>query len=318
MPSQTLAALPTGLTAPIFTLTAPTGSLLRARAGARHGRSERDVERNPAPRRRAGGAVGADGAAGDGQRQHAAPGVAADLRRRRGDGALLDVTGSVSASLPLPAGERVSFAGVPSGTYTVAMRSVPTPAATARPRARSPSRCRASARPRQPPRPTCWPTSAAARRSSSGIRRPAAMRPPGTSSTVPGIGAFPVSTRTISGPLPAGTYTIDVRSAGACAIERAGDSAAHRAVEDRRPRAPATSTVRADRAPRQPRRGALVAYSDSRRRSSADPSTPVTSSAVKSPPRITNMCAPFCCRWPTACRTIRDGDVAGSGGVTVG
>ena len=34
--------------------------------------------------------------------------------------------------------------------------------------------------------------------------------------TVPGIGVLPTALRSVSGALPAGTYTIEVRSVGAC------------------------------------------------------------------------------------------------------
>jgi hypothetical protein len=35
---------------------------------------------------------------------------------------------------------------------------------------------------------------------------------------VPGFGVFPMATRSISGPLPRGNYTIEVRSVGACGV----------------------------------------------------------------------------------------------------
>ena len=41
----------------------------------------------------------------------------------RADGVMLDVSGSVAASIPLAAQERISLAGVPSGTYTLRVRA---------------------------------------------------------------------------------------------------------------------------------------------------------------------------------------------------
>jgi hypothetical protein len=39
--------------------------------------------------------------------------------------------------------------------------------------------------------------------------------------TVPGIGGFPLARRAISGPLPTGTYTINVQAVGPCGTSTA-------------------------------------------------------------------------------------------------
>ncbi len=217
VPSQTLAALPTGLTAPIFTLTAPTGSFyVRVRALGTGGPSAVSNEvllhvGVPVPP----SAPTALTATASGNTLHLA------WQPTFGGGAataaLLDVTGSVSASLPLPAGERVSFAGVPAGTYTVAIRGTNpggNGAATSPLTVAVPGVC---AGPPAPPANLLVYT--------AGGTTFIVWDPPGSGEaplgyvvSVPGIGAFPVSTRTISGPLPAGSYTIAVHSAGACAM----------------------------------------------------------------------------------------------------
>ena len=45
---------------------------------------------------------------------------------------------------------------------------------------------------------------------------PTGEAPTGYQISVPGIGVLPTALRAVSGALPAGTYTIEVRSVGAC------------------------------------------------------------------------------------------------------
>jgi hypothetical protein len=132
-------------------------------------------------------------------------------------GYVLDVSGSLTASLPLPAVERVSFAGAPGGTYSLALRAVngggsggpstPVPLTV-------PGACAG---------PPGAPVNVLAY--TAGGTAFLVWEPPtsGTAPTsylisVPGIGSLPSATRAVSGPLPPGTYAISVTSVGPCGI----------------------------------------------------------------------------------------------------
>jgi Calx-beta domain/Bacterial Ig domain len=130
-------------------------------------------------------------------------------------GFVLDVGGTLAAAVPLPDLERVSFAGAPSGAFTLSLRAVnaggssapsaPVPLAV-------PGACAG------PPGP---PTNLLAYLNAGTtfvIWDPPASGSPPTSYlvTVPGIGALPLAQRTISGPLPAGTWSISVQAIGPC------------------------------------------------------------------------------------------------------
>ena len=128
---------------------------------------------------------------------------------------MLDVAGSVSASLPLPLLERVSFAGAPAGSYTLAVRAV-NGAGTSDPSApvamTVPGAC---AGPTGPPSNllayvnggttfVVWDPPTSGEAVSSYVI------------SVPGIGGFALAQRSISGPLPAGSYVINVQAVGPC------------------------------------------------------------------------------------------------------
>lgn len=122
-PGATLATLPTGSTAPTFTFTAPTGAFYVRIAGVRDGvqlppsddvRIFVNVPEVPSAPTSVLGL--SDGAALDLTWMTTWAGGAPT-------GFVLDVTGPVRASLPLPLTERFSYPAVPPGTYTFAVRA---------------------------------------------------------------------------------------------------------------------------------------------------------------------------------------------------
>lgn len=132
-------------------------------------------------------------------------------------GYLLDVSGSLAASLPLPNLERLSFAGAPSGTYSLSLRAVngagssapgtPVPLTI-------PGACTGV-----PGAPTDLLAYVA------GGTTFVVWDPPVTGSaatsyviSVPGIGAIPLAQRAVSGPLPPGSYAISVQAVGPCGV----------------------------------------------------------------------------------------------------
>jgi len=220
VPGQTLAALPTGLAAPIFTFTAPSGSFyVRVRSLGAGGPSAASNEilmhvAVPVPP----SAPTALTATVNGDVLHLG------WQPTFGGGAattvFLDVTGSITASLPLPAGERMSFAGVPSGTYTLAVRG--TNAGGSGPAAAPLSVTVPGVCAGPPAAPTNLLAYTAGGTTFLIWDPPASGEAPvGYVVSVPGIGSLPLSTQTISGPLPAGSYTIGVHAVGACGMSTA-------------------------------------------------------------------------------------------------
>ena len=128
---------------------------------------------------------------------------------------MLDVTGSIVASLPLPNVERLSFGGAPGGTYTLSLRAVNGAGASAPTSPVAivvPGACGSA-----PGVPESFLAYVA------GGTTFLVWDPPlsgGAVSayqiTVPGIGSLPLAQRAISGPLPSGTYAISVQSVGPC------------------------------------------------------------------------------------------------------
>jgi hypothetical protein len=215
LPSQTLASFETGLAAPIFTVTAPPGSFyVRVRAlgpGGPSGVSNEipvHVTTAVAP-----SAPTALHGTASGNTLHLA--WTPTFLGGAGTGAVLDVTGSLAASLPLPAVERISFAGVPAGTYALTVRSVNAGGSSA-PSApllvTVPGVCAGAP---EPPRNVLAYVVAG---TSFLVWDPPATgdAPTGYLVTVPGFGALPTGQRAVSGSLPAGIYAIDVRAIGAC------------------------------------------------------------------------------------------------------
>jgi hypothetical protein len=132
-------------------------------------------------------------------------------------GYVLDVTGSLVASLPLPAVERVSFAGAPGGSYALALRAVngggssgqgaPVPLVV-------PGACAGS--PGVPTHVLAYTAGG----TTFLVWEPPTSGPAPISYliSVPGVGSLPSATRAVSGPLPPGTYTINVMSVGPCGV----------------------------------------------------------------------------------------------------
>jgi hypothetical protein len=215
LPSQTLVSLDTGHAAPTFTVTAPNGSFyVRMRALG----------------------VGGPSATSNEVRVHVgvpvAPSAPADLLgtvagdslhlawRPTFDGAaaagvVLDVSGSLAGAVPLPAVERVSFAGVPPGTYTITARATNaagTSLASAAVTLTVPAACGG------PPEPPANLLAYVRAGTTFVVWDPPStgVAPTGYLVSVPGIGSLPLAERAISGPLPAGTHTISVHATSAC------------------------------------------------------------------------------------------------------
>jgi hypothetical protein len=123
LPTQVLASIPTGGTTPVFTIAVPTGSFLvrvHTLAGAnRSGPSNEiqihvDVPVAPSMPTHLLGLVNGSS-------------LSLAWKNTFGGGApsnlILDVTGSVSLSVPLGLADRFDFAAVPSGTYTFSVRA---------------------------------------------------------------------------------------------------------------------------------------------------------------------------------------------------
>lgn len=122
-PGEVLASFPTGSTAPIFTFVAPTGTFhvrIHALTGADKGAASNELrivvnvpEAPSAPANLLGLVNGSD--------------VSLAWRNTFEGGApthlFLDVSGSLSTTLPLPLADTFSFAGVPDGTYTLRLRA---------------------------------------------------------------------------------------------------------------------------------------------------------------------------------------------------
>ena len=214
-PAQPLVALVTGLSAPIFEVTAPNGSFyVRIRSLGAGGPS--DVSNEilihvgvpVAPSAPSGFQATA---VGDGVHLAWTPTFAGGAPASF----VLDVAGSVSASLPLPLLERVSFAGAPAGSYTLSVRAA-NGAGTSGPSApvamTVPGACTG---------PTGPPTNLLAY--VAGGTTFVVWDPPTSGGavssyviSVPGIGGFPLAQRAISGPLPAGTWVINLQAVGPC------------------------------------------------------------------------------------------------------
>ncbi|MGE0359515.1 MAG: Ig-like domain-containing protein [Vicinamibacterales bacterium] len=130
-------------------------------------------------------------------------------------GVVLDVGGSLAAALPLPNVERLSFAGAPPGSFTLSMRAV-NGGGSSPPSAPVqiviPGGCGAAPGP-----PTDLLGYVAAGTTFLLWDPPlSGGAATGYLVTVPGIGSLPLGQRSISGPLPAGTYTISVHAVGPC------------------------------------------------------------------------------------------------------
>lgn len=218
-PGEELVSMPTGSAYPIFTFTAPGGSFharVRAVAGGAVSPPSNEVRLHvnvpvapSAPADLTGMVNGST--------------VALSWRNTFGGGAptgfLLDVSGALTATLPLPRGEGFSFAGVPPGSYTVRLRavngggaSIPSNPVTLT----FPAAC--SGVPHAPASVLPF------RIGSTGF---VTWGPPATGPAPTGYivnvsgaftGSFAVSGRTVSAPVGPGAYAIAVYGANACGI----------------------------------------------------------------------------------------------------
>jgi YVTN family beta-propeller protein len=216
-PGQVLASVPTGSTETSFTVDAPSGAFyLRMHALSASGRSRASNEvlvlvNMPRPPSAPAGLLGlANGA--DLQLSWlntTTGGTPASL--------LLDVSGAFNGSLPMPLGETFSFAGVPPGTYTLAVRAVNGSGTS------SPSAPITLTFPGTCPGPPQAPENFALTR--NGSRLTASWDPP---TAGPAIASYvlkvagamtltlPLSQRSISGAVPPGTYDLSVLAVNAC------------------------------------------------------------------------------------------------------
>lgn len=130
---------------------------------------------------------------------------------------LLDVTGSLTATLPLPLSDSFSFSGVPTGTYTLQLRAVNASGASL------PSNPVTLTFPGPCSGPPSPPEAVLAYHLGNtismlwgpGLAGPA---PTGFTVNVSGAftGSFPTSARAISGTAGPGTYLLNVTATNAC------------------------------------------------------------------------------------------------------
>jgi hypothetical protein len=215
-PGSVLASVPTGSAATTFTFVAPTGVFyirIHAVAGAtRSGPSNEiritvNLPSPPSPPENlVGSAVGSE--------------LTLAWRNSSSGGAptsmLLEVTGAIAISLPLPLGERFSFAGVPPGTYTLAVRAVNASGASA------PSNSVTLTFPGPCVVPGT-PTNFTATKAGSTIT--VSWAPPVSGPTPTGyvlgvrgtfVGSIPTPDLALSGTVPPGTYILSVAATNAC------------------------------------------------------------------------------------------------------
>ena len=216
---EVLGSLPTGSTATTFSFDAPTGAFyVRVHALSASGRSAASNEirifvntslpQTPsAPTNLLGLADGSNLALS--WKTASAGGAATSL--------VLDVSGALTTSVPVPPGETVSFASVPAGTYTIAVRAVNgtgTSAASSPVTLTFPSVC---------PGPPQAPTNLEVSRTGSQLSvswDPPSAGPAASSYILKVTGALslalPMATRSIAGAVPPGTYHLSVLAVNSC------------------------------------------------------------------------------------------------------
>jgi hypothetical protein len=132
-------------------------------------------------------------------------------------GAMLDVSGAITGTIPLPAGESASFDAVPPGTYAVALRAANAAGTSA------PSNTVTLAVPSPCSGPPATPANVlayAVGRTLSIVWDPAATGPAPTGYLVlvggAFDGAFPTLARSLGGAVGPGTYSLRVLAANPC------------------------------------------------------------------------------------------------------
>ena len=216
-PGQVLGSLPTGSAATTFTVDLPTGAFfVRVHALSASGRSAAtnevqvfvNVPQPPATPSRLLGLVNGS-ALGLSWMQPATGGAPTSM--------LLDVSGAIATTLPIPAGESFAYPAVPPGTYTFTVRAanaVGVSAASSPVTLTFPGGC--SGAPQTPPGLTG---------SASAGRVTVAWEGPTAGAAVTGYvldvsGAValsvPFATRGVTAPVPPGVYTFQVRAVNAC------------------------------------------------------------------------------------------------------
>jgi len=216
-PGEVLASLPTGGTAPLFSFTVPTGAFhVRLHADTSMGRSPASNEvrlfvNTPAPPSAPTGLLGLVNGSD----------LALSWTNTFAGGApsssVLDVTGDFTGSLPLGPGESFSFAGVPPGTYTMAVRSLNASGSSAASETVTlvfPGACSGAPQ---------GPANFLATKAGSTITviwDPPAAGPAPTAYVLRVTGAFagqlPTAGRSLSGAVGPGTYQLSVRATNPC------------------------------------------------------------------------------------------------------
>jgi hypothetical protein len=218
LPGQVLATLPTGGTAPTFTFSAPSGAFyvrLHAIAGVERSGPSNEIRIGvnvAAPPSAPAGLLGvADGAVLSLVWQPTHEGGAAT-------GFVLDVSGALSGSLVLPAGDRFAYPAVPPGTYHLAVRAVNGAGSSA------PSNSVTLTFPGSCVPPAAPSTFSAA---ASGRTIFASWTPPAAGTAATGYvlivagalsGSFSTTGLALSGAVAPGSYTLTAVAANACGI----------------------------------------------------------------------------------------------------
>ena len=216
-PGQVLASIPTGSTLPIFTFTAPSGAFyvrLHTIAGASRSLASNEirifVNQPVAPSAPSNLLATVNGnALGLAWRNTFAGGTPASM--------ILDASGTVTASLPLPLGESASFSAVPAGTYTLRLRAANASGTSGQSNAVTitvPSACTGAPQP---------PAEFLAYKIGNTIYvmwEPAISGGAPTSYQLVVTGAInltlPTTQKSLFGAVPAGTYNLSVRGINAC------------------------------------------------------------------------------------------------------
>jgi hypothetical protein len=221
-PGEVLASLPTGSAYPIFTLRAPSGAFyarIHAISGAGRGEASNEIRlfvNVPAPPSAPADLVAlVDGSS-----------LALAWRNTFEGGSptstILDVTGSITGSVPLGLRDTAAFAGVPPGTYTVRVRAVNAAGTSEGSNPLTvtvPDACSGAPLP---------PANFLAYKLGSAVHvvwDPAPAGPASTSYVLNVGGTFnltiPTPTRSLSGVVPPGTYNLSVAATNACGTSAA-------------------------------------------------------------------------------------------------